>query len=178
MRLPQPNTPQIFKLIIINHQHLIYVERQTNAHNRLPMLFGSPLEDGLSYQTKSSAQNVTPIQDVASAMMNSVIHARRRAISDRGLYDPSRVSENNINSDNPSAKIPVRPAAYGKPLSEAYYPIPFRDDQSGTLLQEMGTVIKLSDVILGQNPARQGQFVKGNKTQKGGHYGNNKNKRW
>ena len=165
MRLPQPNTPQIFKLIIINHQHLIYVERQTNAHNRLPMLFGSPLEDGLSYQTKSSAQNVTPIQDVASAMMNSVIHARRRAISDRGLFDPSRVSENNINSDNPSAKIPVRPAAYGKPLSEAYYPIPFRDDQSGTLLQEMGTVIKLSDVILGQNPARQGQFVKGNKTQ-------------
>jgi len=165
MRLPQPNTPQIFKLIIVNHQHLIYVERQTNAHNRLPMLFGSPLEDGLSYQTKSSAQNVSNIQDLSSSMMNSVIAARRRAISDRGLYDPSRVSEANINSDNPSAKIPVRPAAYGKPLSEAYFPIPFRDDQSGTILQEMGTIIKLSDVILGQNPARQGQFVKGNKTQ-------------
>ena len=165
MRLPQPNTPQIFKLIIINQQHIIYVERQTNAHNRLPILFGSPLEDGLSYQTKSTAQNVTPIQDVASAMMNSVMHARRRAISDRGLFDPSRVTEANINSDNPSAKIPVRPAAYGKPLSEAYYPIPFRDDQSGTLLQEMGAVIKLSEVITGQNPARQGQFVKGNKTQ-------------
>lgn len=165
MRIPQPNTPQIFKLIIVNQKHLIYVERQTNAHNRLPILFGSPLEDGLSYQTKSAAQNVTPIQDVASAMMNSVMHARRRSISDRGLFDPSRVSEANINSDNPSAKIPVRPAAYGKPLSEAYFPIPFRDDQSGLLLQEMGTVIKLSDIILGQNPSRQGQFVKGNKTQ-------------
>ena len=59
----------------------------------------------------------------------------------------------------------MRPAAYGKPLSEAYYPIPFRDDQSATLMQEMGSVIKLAELISGQNPARQGQFVKGNKTQ-------------
>ena len=82
-------------------------------------------------------------------MMNSVIAARRRAISDRGLYDPSRVGEEQINSDNPSAKIPVRPAAYGKPLSEAYYAIPFRDDQSGVIMQEMGSVIKLSELISG-----------------------------
>jgi hypothetical protein len=128
-------------------------------------LFGQPLEDGLSYQTKSLATNVVPIQELSSAMMNSVIAARRRAISDRGLYDPSRVGEAQINSDNPSAKIPVRPAAYGKPLSEAYYPIPFRDDQSSIIMQEMGTVIKLAELISGQNPARQGQFVKGNKTQ-------------
>jgi len=165
LRVPAPNTPQVWKFIIVNHQVIIYAERQTNAHNRIPILFGSPLEDGLSFQTKSLAQNVQGIQDVSSAMMNSVIAARRRAISDRGLYDPSRVGEAQINSDNPSAKIPVRPAAYGKPLNEAYFPIPFRDDQSGTIMQEMGAVIKLSDVITGQNPARQGQFVKGNKTQ-------------
>ena len=163
--VPAPNTPQIWKLIYINHKVLIHAERQTNAHNRLPILFGQPLEDGLSYQTKSAAQNVAPIQSVASALMNSVIASRRRAISDRGLYDPSRVSENNINSDNPSAKIPVRPAAYGKPLSEAYYPIPFNDNQSGISLQEIQGIVKLGEVILGQNPARQGQFVKGNKTQ-------------
>ena len=165
MRVPAPNTPQVWKFIYVNHQVLIYAERQTNAHGLIPVFFGQPLEDGLSYQTKSLAQNVKPIQDVASAMMNSVIAARRRAISDRGLYDPSRVGEAQINSDNPSAKIPVRPAAYGKPLSEAYFPIPFRDDQSGVLMQEMGVVIKLADIVSGQNPARQGQFVKGNKTQ-------------
>ena len=165
MRVPAPNTPQIWKFVVVNHQIIIYAERQTNAHDRIPILFGVPLEDGLGYQTKSLAQNVQPIQEVSSAMMNSVIAARRRAISDRGLYDPSRVGEAQINSDNPSAKIPVRPAAYGKPLSEAYYAIPFRDDQSGVIMQEMGSVIKLSELISGQNPARQGQFVKGNKTQ-------------
>ena len=165
LRVPSPNTPQVWKFIWVNHAVLIYAERQTNAHNRIPVLFGQPLEDGLSYQTKSLAQNVQPIQELSSAMMNSVIAARRRAISDRGLYDPSRVGAAQINSDNPSAKIPVRPAAYGKPLSEAYYAIPFRDDQSGTIMQEMGSIIKLGDMITGQNPARQGQFVKGNKTQ-------------
>lgn len=165
MRVPSPNTPQVWKFVFVNGQIPIYAERQTNAHNMLPIIFGQPLEDGLSYQTKSLGNNVTGVQELASAMMNSVIAARRRSISDRGLYDPSRVSEANINSENPSAKIPVRPAAYGKPLSEAYYPIPFRDEQSGTIMQEMGMVIKLADVIGGQNPARQGQFVKGNKTQ-------------
>ncbi len=165
MRVPQAATPQIWKLIIINQKVVIYAERQTNAHNRIPILFGQPLEDGLGYQTKSLATNVEPIQSVTSALMNSVIHARRRSATDRGLYDPSRVSEHNINSDNPSAKIPVKPSAYGKPLNEAYYPIPFRDDQSSLIMQEIGAVAKLADVISGQNPARQGQFVKGNKTQ-------------
>lgn len=165
MRVPAPNTPQVWKFVYVNNSVLIYAERQTNAHNMLPILFGQPLEDGLSYQTKSLADNVSGIQELSSAMMNSVIAARRRAISDRGLYDPSRVSEASINSDNPSAKIPVRPAAYGKPLSEAYYPIPFRDDQSATIMQEMGAIVKMSEMISGQNPARQGQFVKGNKTQ-------------
>lgn len=165
LSVPAKNTPQIWKLYFVNQQVLVYAERMTNAHNSIPVLFGQPLEDGLSYQTKSLAENVTPIQEVSSALMNSVLAARRRSISDRGLYDPSRVGEAQINSTNPSAKIPVKPAAYGKPLSEAYYPIPFEDRNSTQILQELGPIIKLSDIITGQNPARQGQFVKGNKTQ-------------
>jgi hypothetical protein len=110
MNLPERNTPQIWKFIFVNHQVLIYAERQTNAHNLLPVLFGQPLEDGLNYQTKSLADNVSPIQDITSALSNSNIAARRRAISDRTLYDPSRVTEAHINNPNPSAKIPIRPS--------------------------------------------------------------------
>jgi hypothetical protein len=165
MKVPAQNTPQIWKFIYVNHSVLIYAERQTNAHGYLPMLFSQPLEDGLEYQTKSLAQNVQPIQDVTTALMNSNIAARRRAISDRGIYDPSRISEAHINSDNPAAKIPVRPAAYGKPVQEAYYPIPFRDDQAGIIMQDIQQLLQMGNVITGQNPVRQGQFVKGNKTQ-------------
>lgn len=164
INVPASKTPQIWKFIIVNHEHLIYAQRQTNAHGFLPMIFGQPLEDGLGYQTKSLAVNVAPVQSITSSLLNSVLAARRRAISDRGLFDPSRVTEANINADNPSAKIPVRPAAYGKPLSDAYFAIPFRDDNSGQILQEVGLFNNFANLISGQNPARQGQFVKGNKT--------------
>lgn len=165
IRVPAPNTPQVWKFIFVNNSVLIYAERQTNAHGYLPVLFSQPLEDGLGYQTKSLATNVAPIQDITSALSNSDIAARRRAVSDRVLYDPSRITEAHINNPNPSAKIPVRPAAFGKNVAEAVYAFPFRDDQSAINSQKIAQYTSYANVISGQNPVRQGQFVKGNKTQ-------------
>jgi len=164
LTVPNRNIPQIYKLVIVNHQHIIYCERQTNAHNYLPILIGQPLEDGLGYQTKSLASNAEPFQHVASAYMNSVMHSRRRAVTDRVLYDPSRITSAHINSDNPSAKIPVRPAAYGKNISDAVYQFPYSEDQAGTSMQPLQALLGLANTVSGQNQASQGQFVKGNKT--------------
>lgn len=164
LRVPAPNTPQVWKLIIVNHSVVIYAERQTNAHEKIPVFFGCPSEDGLGYQTKSRAQDAEPFQQATTALMNSVIASRRRAITDRVIYDPSRVSEAHMNSSNPSAKIPVRPSAYGKPVAESVYQFPFRDDQAGMALQEIQALVQFGNVLNGQNQARQGQFVKGNKT--------------
>jgi len=158
------NTPQIYKLIIVNHSIIIYAEQQTNAHKYLPVLIGQPLEDGLDYQTKSLATNGAPFQALASAYMNSIIASRRRAISDRTLYDPSRITSAAINSANPSAKIPVRPAAYGKNISESVYSFPYREDQAASSIQQIQMILGLSNQLSGQNQASQGQFVKGNKT--------------
>jgi hypothetical protein len=162
--LPGQNTPQVWKFIIVNSQVVIYCERLTNAHNLIPMVFSQPLDDGLAYQTKSFAKNVQPIQDITTALSNSSIASRRRAISDRMLYDPSRVSAAAINNDSPSAKIPVRPSAYQQELSKAVYAIPFRDDQFQINMAEIQSYRAMANEISGLNPARQGQFVKGNKT--------------
>ena len=159
-----PNTPQIYKFIIINGQVIVHCERQTNAHNRLPILLSQPLEDGLGYQTKSLATNSAPFQEVASALMNSAIQARRRAIGDRGIYNPSMINAKDIANDSATAKIPLRPAAYGQDISRAYYAIPFRDDQSQIAMQDIGQVLRFNEMVTGQNAAQQGQFVKGNKT--------------
>lgn len=161
---PAPNTPQAWKLTYINNTVLIAAEPLSLAYDSLPVLFMQANEDGLSYQTKSLASNSAPFQSVTSALMNSVLASRRRSATDRVLYDPSRVAADQINSDNPSAKIPVRPAAYGKPLSDAVYAFPFRDDQSGLVISEIGQLIELENKLSGQNRAKQGQFVKGNKT--------------
>ena len=164
IKVPNRATPQVWKLIIINHATIIYAERQTNAHNWLPVLIGQPMEDGLGYQTKSVATDAEPFQQVASAFMNSIVHGRRRAVTDRLLYDPSRVAQAQINSPNPSAKIPVRPAAYGKDISDAVHQFSYREDQAVMGIQQISELLKLSDHLQGQNAARQGQFIKGNKT--------------
>jgi hypothetical protein len=162
--VPARNTPQIWKLIIVNHSVIIYAERQTNAHEKIPVFFGQPSDDGMAYQTKSLASKGIPFQQTASAVMNGILAARRRSVGDRVLYDPSRVSEKHMNSPSPTAKIPVRPSAFGKPVAESVYQFPFRDDQSQIGMQEIQQIIALGNVLNGQNPARQGQFVKGNKT--------------
>lgn len=164
LRVPNKFTPQIWKLIIVNHSVIVYSERQTNAHNWLPILIGQPSEDGLGYQTKSLATDAEPFQQSASAFMNSIIASRRRAITDRLLYDPSRVSSAVINSSSSSAKMPVRPAAYGKPVSEAVHQFPYREDQNSMAMAQVADLLDMANGLNGQNPARQGQFVKGNKT--------------
>ena len=127
-------------------------------------MIGQPYEDGLRYQTKSLADDGEPFQAVTSAFMNSMVASRRRAISDRVLYDPSRVASAQINSENPSAKMPVKPAAYGKKISEAVYAFPYREDQNAMSMTQIRDLISMSNELAGQNAARQGQFVKGNKS--------------
>lgn len=162
--VPSPNTPQIYKLYIVNHEHVVYCERKTNAHNWIPIFIGQPLEDGLRYQTKSLAKNVEGFQYTGSALMNSIVHSRRRAVNDRALYDPSRVLAAHMNSENPSAKIPVKPSAFGEDIQKAVYQFPYREDQSSLSMLQIQQLISMSNNLIGQNQATQGQFVKGNKT--------------
>lgn len=164
LAIPNRNVVQIWKLIFVNHSVIIYAERQTNAHNLLPILIGQPHSDGLGYQTKSLAANAHPFQSLSTSFMSSIIASRRRAISDRVLYDPSRISSAHINSPNPSAKIPVRPSAFGGDIQKAVYTFPYKEDQAQFSMSQIGELIAIANNLNGQNPARQGQFVKGNKT--------------
>lgn len=165
LQAPDSKMPQVWKLYVVNREVLLYAERQTNAHNMIPMFFGQPIEDGLQLQTKSYASNVSDMQSISSALANGYIATMRRNVSDRGVYNPMYISHKDMASTDPAAKIPVKPAAYGKPLTEAYMPIPFRADNAQTMLAGVGVVGNWANTVNGQNPAQQGQFVKGNKTQ-------------
>jgi len=165
MKVPMRNRVQIWKIVTINDQVMIECERQNNNHNFIPLITGQPVLDGLLYANRSFVQKQIPLQDIASSLLNAAFDSQRRALSDRLLYDPSRVTEKNISSTSPSARIPVRPTAFNSKLSDAVYKIPYEDHQTATFLQVAQGVYGFADMISGQNPAQQGQFVKGNKTQ-------------
>jgi len=87
MMVPEENTPQVWKFVIINNQVVLYAERLSNAHDYIPIIFGQPLEDGLQFQTKSFAQNGIAISTVSrqpsERCHKSPIHNERSYASGR-----------------------------------------------------------------------------------------------
>lgn len=158
------NTPQIWKMIIINRKVCIFAERQNNAHNLLPIIIAQATEDGLSWQSKSFADNAAPFQSLASALYNSGLESQRRKVYDRIFYDPSRINKADIDNTSVVARVAVRAEAYGKPVSDAVYAMPYRDDQVSMIFSTAEAVLNMADVANGQNRVQRGQFQKGNKT--------------
>jgi len=164
MGVARRNQPQIWKFIIVNRRICIFVEQQTNAHNLLPILLCQPNEDGLGYQTKSFLDNVIPFQSMSTSLWNAAIESKRRQVFDRLLYDPSRIRKEDIDKVTAVARIPVKQSAYGKPIQEAVYAFPYRDDNIASTLQMAESINTMADVANGQNKVDRGQFQKGNKT--------------
>ncbi len=160
------NTPQIWKFIVVNRKVCVFAERQSNAHNMLPIIVAQAHEDGLGWQSKSFADNAAPFQALASALYNSGLESQRRKVYDRIVYDPSRIAKADIDRVDVVARIPVKPEAYGKPLSEAYSQMPYRDDNVAQVFATAEDVLQMADVANGQNRVQRGQFQKGNKTRK------------
>jgi hypothetical protein len=159
-----PGIPQIYKFIIINRKVVVYVQRLTNAHGFLPIIIGQMNEDGLGLQTKSYADNAAPYQFLASALYNSGLQSQRRKVYDRIIYDPSRINKSDIDKADPVARIPVKTEAYGKPVTDALFVAPYRDEGVATILSMAREVVDMADVSTGSNRVQRGQFQKGNKT--------------
>lgn len=166
MAVASRNTVQIWKLTVVNRKVIIQCERQTNAHNYLPIIIFQAMEDGLGLQTKSFADNVLPMQDAATAMWTAAIESQRRKVFDRIFYDPSKINKKDIDPANAVARIPVKQVAYGQDLRSAIHVEPYRDEGVPQLLQMAQEMAGFADTVAGQNKVQQGQFQKGNKSRK------------
>lgn len=164
MGVPAPKTPAVWKFIVVNGEHIIYCEQIRSAHDYLPIVLSTMDCGDLGYQETSLADEMTPMQSISSAYANGGVASMRKAVADRMFYDPSKIEKKDIENANPSSKIPVKSAHYGKPLNEAVYVVPYRDEISGMAFQGVQQLSALANQASGQNPAQQGQFVKGNKT--------------
>lgn len=153
--------PQLYKLIFVNTL-LAYSELITQSHEYLPIVFGQ-LEPG-SVDLKSMCEDVMDLQDLSTSFMNAALDSMRRAVSDRAIYDPTRISKAAIESTSPVSKIPVKVNAYQNGLDNAYKQIPYEDRISGNMTSMMALLEQLANKTTGQNPASQGTFQKGNKT--------------
>jgi len=164
LQVPQSATPQIWKLILVNGSVLIYAEKLSNAHNMIPMVFGAPYEDGLGSQTLSFAENLLETQGMSSALWNIKLNSARRNVTDRGIYNPEYISEADINSSNPSAKIPLRRNKFLDDIRKAYFPIPYDPSAANAVVQDAAQIVDMGRSISGISKPFEGQFLKGNRT--------------
>jgi hypothetical protein len=153
-------------MVIINRRVCVYAERMSNAHNYLPIIIAQTHEDGLSWQSKSFADNAGPFQALASALYNSGIESQRRKVYDRIFYDPSRINKADIDNTSVVARVPVKQESYGKNINEAFAVAPYRDDNVAQIFATAEQVLNIADIANGQNRVQRGQFQKGNKTRK------------
>jgi hypothetical protein len=97
-------------------------------------------------------------------LITSEIKSLRRMLTDRAIYNPHLINKRDVNSPNPTAKIPLRTSAYGQSLQDAYYPIPYEDRALGSRVSQASNILSFGNDISGLNQVAAGQFVKGNKT--------------
>lgn len=157
------NKPVVFKLLFIGTQ-LVYAEPLTLPFGGLPIFASHLCNSTLGFRINSFAENLDDLQDAGSAMLNGSIASMRKAVSDRMLYDPRFIKSEDINSPNPSSKIPVRVFGMGNKLSDSYAVVPYRDDISQWLMQHMQLINNMASSVSGINKATQGNFTKGNRT--------------
>ena len=155
--------PAPFKLIYVSGE-LVYVEPLRYAFGGLPIFAAHLRSSARGFTVSSFAENLEDIQDAASSMLNGSINSMRRAVGDRALYNPLLIRAEDINSDNPVSKIPVRLHGFNTGFNNAYQSIPYRDDISQWLFQHMQLAGTMADSVTGVNRASQGNFTKGNRT--------------
>jgi hypothetical protein len=159
-----PKQQCMLEIYIVNGIKIISTSQLSNKHNYLPIVFCQLLDEGIGDQAKSFNHNLEELQEVATMLITTEIKSNRRMLTDRGIYDPFLINKRDINSPNPSAKIPLRTSAIGRSLQEAYYAIPYEDRALGSRIQQTGSLLSFGNDISGLNKVDSGQFVKGNKT--------------
>ena len=161
------NTAKIYHAIIINWQHVVFVEELNVGHDFLPAFIMQPNEDGLGYQTQSMLDSAMPFQDMSSALWNASLESKRRQVFDRLIYNPRMIDKKDIDPASAVARIPLRNVNMGKegnPMASAIYQIPYRDDNTAGNLQMAQMISGMADEAVGQNKVDRGQFQPGNKT--------------
>ena len=162
--IPSADKMQIWKLQFHNWKTLIVAEKLTNAHGIFPAILCQIDEEGISDQVKSAAELLIPMQNLQTKLYDARMQGLNRNVNDRALYNTSRIDKKHFKSDNPSAKIPVKPNILNPGLDDAYRQIPFQDNLGTTILSELGFLNQIAQRTSGLNDPQLGNFQKGNKT--------------
>ena len=160
-----PMYPGIYCLHILNNKHLVGIHELNSTYPYFPLLGCQIRNSDYEISGETFAEQLVPIQNLATKLYNGDINSLRRVLMDRALYDPRMFPEEMIASPNPAEKIPLKPGVpMGTPLGAGYQQLGYNDPALGARVGQANQLAGLANHITGLNPAQQGQFVRGNKS--------------
>lgn len=115
------NRLETWRFTVLNDEYIIEAQHLNNIHGYLPFFLGLLNDDLMGTSQKGAAEILTPLQDFASFLMNTHVHATRSSIWGLTVYDPTMVNLRQIPKGEVAATIPLLPAGYGKDVRTAVY---------------------------------------------------------
>lgn len=163
INVPDANHLSIWKLVFVNHDVLIYAEQQQNAHNFLPLIGGQAREEGLAEQTKSNAELLVPLQNLATQILDARLTSLSKHVGDKVFVMRNSVAESDL-TDPAKKIIEVTPRLGMADIRQIVQAMNFQDTAGATYWNEINNLRQHAQEVVRLNRPQLGQFQKGNKT--------------
>jgi hypothetical protein len=159
--IPGGDKVGIYKISLVGGT-LVCMERMTNIHNYLGIVFCMIKEEGIGQQVKSDAALVIPLQNLATKIYDARLASLANASTSKYAYIENMVDPAALR--HPNKPVAVKPNMLVKDPLQAVKQFEFRDTLGPIIQQEIGFIKQQAYDITRLNRAQMGQFQKGNKT--------------
>lgn len=112
------NRYETWRFTVLNDKWIIDATYLNNVHGHIPFYMGLLNDDLMGTSQKAVSEILQPLQDFASFLVNVHIASNRSSVWGTTLYDPTMVDLKQIPPGEVNARVPVKPAAYGKDIRQ------------------------------------------------------------
>lgn len=121
-----------------------------NFHGKFPFDILEDEVDGYNLFTKSGLEQMKPLNDVMTWLVNTHFYNVRATLNNQFIVDPSMVVMKDFENPNPGKLLRLKPAAYGRDVRQAVSQLQVQD-VTRTHIQDMQMVAEMIQRATGVN---------------------------
>lgn len=146
---------ELYRIGMANGKYITASVKIEDSHGQLPCAMATPIEDALNNDQRTYAEQLLPLQQFASFLMNTHIDATRKAIYGITVFDSNLFPGLDLSTEDLiGMRIPMKSSATGIDIDKAFrhYNDAPQTDQNVAMI---GSIVDLMQKILPTNQAQQ-----------------------
>ncbi len=158
--LGQSTKRTIVQFGVINDSLIVYARPQGNRHGKFPYHMICVEIDAYKALGRSLIDLTDPLEHVQNWLINSHFYNIRKHLNNFAIVNPSLLNMADLRDPEPGGFIRLRPSAYNRNASEAYFQPNIGDVTQGHL-KEGDFIERLAQMVTGTNDNILGQVHSG-----------------